>query len=194
MFLDTIQQLVVIAAAVVGGLWAWRRYWVERTDQAALEIGIDYRTISLDANYLVSFDISLANRGKVKIQAKPRKDGAHTFDDGVEKLAHSGSLQLKRIQTSAATTTRTINWFESDGLERVAGVSEVNFLTEYEDPTRGNIIDFWMEPNETYHLGATLVLGRGVYLVKATFVAAGGDDNFWGRVTAIEVPTAHRGE
>ena len=95
--IETVEKLVVIAAALVGGLWALRRYSVERTEETALDIGLDYSSISLGVDYLVSFDISLTNRGKIKIQAKPGPfSSGFAFDDGVEKLRYSGSLQFKR--------------------------------------------------------------------------------------------------
>ncbi|HKA01183.1 MAG TPA: hypothetical protein VKE70_31940 [Candidatus Solibacter sp.] len=192
------KDLGITGGAIVGGLWALRRYWVERTEETALEIGLEYSCIPLsnksDAGgtpmYLVSFDILLSNRGKIKIQAKPGPfgSGVVAFNDGVEKLASSGSLQLKRFEGWEGGTAPWINWFEDPTLQIVPGLGEVNMLTEYEDPRRQNAIDFWMEPGEACHLGAMVVLKPGVYFAKFTFIGAGGDDEFWSRLTSVQVP------
>jgi hypothetical protein len=62
-------------------------------------------------------------------------------------------------------------------------------LTDYEDPTHGNAVDFWLEPAEVYRLEMPVVLEPGLYLAKATFVAKGGDSNFWSRIFSFDVPS-----
>jgi len=64
----------------------------------------------------------------------------------------------------------------------------LNLLVEYEDPQHGNRVDFWLEPQECYHLGRIVILPTGHYLAKVTFVGAGDDEDFWSRVQYFEVP------
>ena len=187
---DIIAAAIVSVAAIIGGLWALRRYLIERTDEEAVVIEINSNCTLYGSDYLVLVDVILTNKGHTKVQAKYKRNKGWAYDDGVEKLRHSGSLQIKAIRDWASLNDRHLDWFKSPLLEPVDRLPEVNLLTEYEDPLQNNRIDFWMEPDETYHLGIPLVLSAGLYLAKVTFVASGGDDNFWSRVFCIQVPEA----
>ncbi len=187
---DIIAAVIVSVAAVIGGLWALRRYLIERTDEEAVDIEINSNCKAYGSDYLVVLDVILTNKGHTKVQAKYERNEGWAYDDGVEKLRHSGSLQIKAIRAWASRNDRHLDWFKSSLLEPVDGLPEVNLLTEYEDPLQNNRIDFWMEPDETYHLGIPVVLSAGLYLGKVTFVASGHDDNFWSRVFCIQVPEA----
>ena len=187
---DVTAAVIVSVAAVIGGLWALRRYLIERTDEEAVVIEINSNCTLYGSDYLVLVDVILTNKGHTKVQAKYKRNEGWAYDDGVEKLRHSGSLQIKAIRGWASRNDRHLDWFKSPLLEPVDRLPEVNLLTEYEDPLQNNRIDFWMEPDETYHLGIPLVLSAGLYLAKVTFVASGGDDNFWSRVFCIQVPEA----
>lgn len=99
---------------------------------------------------------------------------------------------MREIQAGNPNTSRNLDWFDSPLLKPVPNLpAEINLLSDYEDPLRGNIVDFWMEPSETYHVGRTLVLAPGQYLTKVTFIGAKGDDNFWSRVAMIAVQAGH---
>ena len=187
---DIIAAVIVSVAAVIGGLWALHRYLIERTDEEAVDIEINSNCTVYGSDYLVLVDVILTNKGHTKVQAKYERNEGWAYDDGVEKLRHCGSLQIKAIRAWKSRNDRHLDWFKSPLLEPVDGLPEVNLLTEYEDPLQNNRIDFWMEPDETYHLGIPLVLSAGLYLAKVTFVASGGDDNFWSRIFCIQVPVA----
>ncbi len=187
---DITAAAIVSVAAVIGGLWALRRYLIERTDEEAVVIEINSNCELHGRDYLVLLDVILTNKGHTKVQAKYERNEGWAYNDGVEKLRHSGSLQVKTIRAWEPPNDRHLDWFKSPLLEPVAGLPEVNLLIEYENPLQNNRIDFWMEPDETYHLGVPLVLSAGLYLAKVTFIASGGDDNFWSRVCCIQVSEA----
>jgi len=186
---EIVSNIVLTLAALAGGLWAVFRFWRERTDEAALDLTVSERSSPHGKDHLVAIILELANKGKTRIQAKTKRTkSGFAFDDTVEKLAHSCSLQIRKFTTPASTMR--IDWFEAGHVvQDVPGLSsEINLLTEYEDPENHNIIDFWMEPGETYRLEASLLLSDGLYLAKATFVGAGGDSNFWSQVFTFAVP------
>jgi hypothetical protein len=183
---DITAAAIVSVAAVIGGLWALRRYLIERTEEEAVAIEINSNCELHSRDYLVL----LTNKGHTKVQAKYERNDGWAYNDGVEKLRHSGSLQIRTISAWEPPNDRHLDWFKSLLLEPVTGLPEVNLLTEYEDPLQDNRVDFWMEPDETYHLGVPLVLSPGLYLAKVTFIASGGDDNFWSRLFCIHVPDA----
>jgi len=186
--LKEVSDGVVIAAAILGGLWAFFRFLTERTYQAAIEIGIDYTCAPDEAQYIVFLDIILTNKGHTRVRAKYERTDGWAYNDGVERLKHSGSLQVRRILPWKQPNNRHLDWFETTLLEPIPDLPEINLFVEYEDPLKENKVAFWMEPNESYHLGASIVLPSGVYLAKVTFIGKGGDDNFWSRVCSIQVP------
>ena len=180
-------NMAVVLAAFVGGFWALRRYHRERTDEAALEIGFQYKTRPADPDYLIEIDVVVTNKGKTKIEANTTRKEGYAYNDGVEKLKHSASLQLRQVQPWQADEKRHLEWFESSLLTSVAGLCpEINLLSDYEDPA-GGLIQFWMEPGEIYHLSAVLILPAGHYVAKVTFIGAD-DGDFWSRVAAISIP------
>jgi hypothetical protein len=188
---DIISNVVVTLAALAGGLWAVFRFWRERTDEAALDLTVSHRSSPLGKNHLVAITLELANKGKTRIQAKTKRtETDFAFDDTVEKLHHPCSLQIGKFKTPDQSSPVRIDWFEAGQVvENVPGLQpEINLLSEYEDPENNNIIDFWLEPGETYRLEAPLILPEGLYLGKVTFVGAGGDSNFWSQVFSFAVP------
>ncbi len=187
---EAAHYVVIAGAALVAGWWAIMRLSRERTDEAALDLAIDTSVKDLGSEKLAVIAVNLANRGKTKIQAKTAKDASgRVFDDGIEQLVHSCSLQVRRVvATNLGGQGAWLDWFEKQFQRDVPGIPpSINLLADYEDPRHGNVVDFWMEPNETYYLTAQLVLPPGVYLGKVTFIAAGNDENFWSRVFCFEV-------
>jgi hypothetical protein len=181
-------NFAVVLAALVGGVWAWRRYHLERTNEAALEIGFGYKTSAVGEDFLVEIDVVLTNKGKTKIEANTRRTDGFVYSDDVEKLKYSASLQLRRVQPWDPNSNRHLDWFESPLLQPVLGLHpEINLLSDYEDPGTG-VVQFWMEPEEIYHVGAVVVLQQGHYIAKATFIGAN-DGDFWTRVAAVSVPS-----
>jgi hypothetical protein len=176
---DIISELIVAAAAIVGGWWALTRYLRERTDEAAIEMDLQYRTEPVAGEFLTAFDLTMTNKGRVKVQAKIDRKNGMAYEDRVEKLRYSLSLQIKPLPSFAPGRPRHFDWFDAT-LPSLPGspLSEINLLTEYEDPEQNNEVHFWMEPNEAYHFGVAVFLPAGHYLVKTTFLGTGGDDNF----------------
>jgi len=123
-FTNIISNVVVALAAFAGGLWALARYWRERADEAALDIGIDYRTAQLGSDHVVALDVVLTNRGKTKLQAKALHTGQGlAYDDGIERLRHSCDLQLREIRAWNTNANRHLDWFENPVLQPVAGLN-----------------------------------------------------------------------
>src|SRR3954468_6667144 len=133
---DVINNVVVILAALAGGTWAVYRLWRERTDEAALNLNVSRQTSPFGKVYLVAITLELANKGKTKIQAKPsRNSDGFAFDDGVEKLRHCCSLQIKRFTPDANRQCGHVDWFEAAPVQNIPGlIPEINMLTDYEDP------------------------------------------------------------
>jgi hypothetical protein len=74
---------------------------------------------------------------------------------------------------------------------------EINLATGYYEVERDSkglltkVTDFWMEPGESYSLGVPLILGKGCYLAKVTFIGEAEDDSeFWQRLFLVRVPNA----
>jgi hypothetical protein len=186
-------DVIVGLAALVGGLWVILRLKRERTDEDALSIEVSSTTSPYGSEFSVFFDIRLHNVGKTKIQAKPsRAKAEYAYDDSVEKLLYSGSLQLQRVVITAVPAGgRVLDWFDKSGrLEAVPDLPEMNLLSCYEDPNNDNRVDFWMEPGEIYSVGASVILPAGLYLAKITFIASRSDRNFWTRMIQLHIPKA----
>jgi hypothetical protein len=224
------ESCAVIGAAVCGGWWAATRWWRERTDQAALGIEVSTQATPLPdrEEHLVVVTVGLTNLGKTKIQAKaPTKDEFAYEDDG-EKLKFSGSLKIKRLVPPDGGHAHNIDWFDSPWLKSVAGLpEELDLMTEYRkspkkpqsepnnqprndppnesknEPEKDELVDFWMEPEETYQLRVPVVLPEGSYLAKVVFVAApqpldwvdvmldkqqDPDGDFWSQIYGFTVP------
>src|SRR5712692_3975460 len=95
---DITAAAIVGVAAIIGGLWALRRYLIERTDEEAVAIEINSDCTPHGRDYLVLLDVILTNKGHTKVQAKYERNEGWAYDDGVEKLRHSGSLQIKTVR------------------------------------------------------------------------------------------------
>ena len=183
---ETIEHITVALASVIGGLWVLFRFFNERTLESALTIDIDASTVALDGKALTFIDVKLSNVGKVRLQAKPADPSKNAYEDPVEKLKYSCSLRLKRLDSGASAPDTLIDWFNDENFA-ITQLGEINLLNEYENPKNRNIVDFWMEPGEIYHLGVSLNLSPAVYLAKITFVGARSDKEFWSRIAIVQV-------
>jgi hypothetical protein len=215
LFTEVIHNIVVTLAAVVGGIWVLNRLKRERTDEAALEMTLAAKSSPVGNQHLVFFTVQLANKGKTKIEATTKKTATYAFDDGVEKLRHSCSLQIRLIDETRIGVPQSLDWFEGGPWQEMKlfrGEAEINVLIEYENPKAGDKMEFWMEPGETYRLGLPVVLPVGVYLAKLTFVGAEQpvglldtflrssglirtndrceQENFWSQVYSFTVPAS----
>jgi hypothetical protein len=188
---EIIDHIVVSLAAFVGGMWVLFRFRRERTDEPALRIEVTQHSNQVGAHHLVGIVVELANTGKTRIVAKStHSTKGFAYDDGEERLRYSCSLQVRKIQQNVPLPLGHVDWFKNNIIENVSGLaSEINILSEYENPAIGNSVDFYMEPGEVYHLEVPITLPAGIYLAKISFVAAGGDGNFWSRIFTFAVPT-----
>ncbi|VTR97243.1 unnamed protein product [Gemmata massiliana] len=190
-WIETSLKVLGGVVATLGGVVAYWRFVVERVHEQAADIAVSVREPTLDAPTFVFVEVCLTNKGKVKVHAKTERKDGYVFNDGVEMFRHSFTLQVKRVDTANLVGPAHLHWFDSPALKSVEGLDEFNVLYEYEMPDRNGqaaLIDFWMEPGEGYHFGIPLTMNPGFYLGKITFVAAGGDTNFWSRIFLIRVP------
>jgi hypothetical protein len=188
---EPIEHLTVAAASFTAGIWVLFRFWRERTDEPALGITMTVRSDRLGSSNLVVATVTLENKGRTRIQAKFLANaGGYIFDDGEERLRHGGSLRVRKLKEPSASSFGVIDWFAPGFFEEVPGLgSEINLLTEYVDPRKGNRVDFWMEPGESYDLGVPLTLPKGQYLAKVTFIGSASDSDFWSHLLGFSVPS-----
>jgi hypothetical protein len=133
---------------------------------------------------LLFIDIQLTNIGRGWIQAKTVGTGTHADKDEFEIVKYSGSLQIKQIRAESIKGDESLDWFTSPVVQAVPGIDEINLLDEYVRTDRNNEIYFWLEPGESVHLGATVVLSPGHYLLKVTFYGPKFDE-FWHRLKYV---------
>ena len=182
-------DVVVTLAALAGGAWALLRFKRERSDESALDMAVAVRAdkaSTANVGAAVFFEVKLKNVGKTKIQAKATTTGVTAYSDAVETITHSGTLQVRSIAVSAAMTN--VDWYDGKAVQPIPGLDQINLLSEYEIPEKDNLLDFWMEPGESYALGKTITLTPGLYLAKVTFIGARGDGDFWTRLVQFSVP------
>jgi hypothetical protein len=180
---QAVQNWATAIAVLVGGVWAYYRFGIKRESETALAIDLAHTSVPYDANYLVFFDVCLENKGAVRLGAKRKRRSA--YEDEAEVLAYAVDLLLRPVPPGSAPGSR-VGWFgsETDTSPRVSDV-ELDLVAEYEIDGE---TDFWMEPGESYHLGAGVVLSAGSYLAMVTFVGDRSDEEFWRRVFLVQVP------
>jgi len=180
---EAIQNWTAAVALFVGGGWALYRFGVRRESETALSIDLTYASAAYSALHLVSFDVVVANKGAVRLGAK-RKQGT-AYEDDVEVLANSVDLLLRRIPSDLPVDSQ-VGWFVAPNT-RSPQPEDLEFDLAAEYAIRSET-DFWMEPGESYHVGACVILEEGAYLAMVTFVGDRSDAEFWRRVFLIQVP------
>ena len=182
-FAQAVQNWATAIAVLVGGVWAYYRFGIKRESETALAIDLAHTSVSYDANFLVFFDVCLQNKGAVRLGAK--RNRRYAYEDNTEALAYAVDLLLRPVPSGSAPGSR-IGWFanETDKSPRSSDI-ELDLGAEYEIDGE---TDFWMEPGESYHLGAGVVLAAGSYLAMVTFVGDRSDEEFWRRVFLVQVP------
>lgn len=180
---QAVQSWATAIAVLGGAVWAYYRFGIKRESETAMGINLSHTSIPYDANYLVVFDVCLENKGAVKLGAKRKRHPAYT--DNADVLAYAVDLLVRPVPSGSALGSR-IGWFESeiDKSPHPEDV-EVDLVAEYEINGES---DFWMEPGESYHVGATVVLSEGKYLAMVTFVGDRSDSEFWRRMFLVQVP------
>jgi hypothetical protein len=181
---DAAQKWASVAAIVVGGIWAFYRFGLRREREPALGIDLSFTTVPYNStSYLVAFDLTLANKGSVRLRAKRKRSPAYSDKD--EALKYSCDLMLRAVSTTLQPGSQ-VTWFSAlDQRSPREGDIELDLISEHE---LDGDTDFWMEPNETYHVGTALILQAGIYLVMVTFVGDASDGDFWRRLFVIQVP------
>lgn len=188
---EILQSLALSSAVLIGGLWATYRFFIQRAYETALEIDVCVTSSTYaDDRFLVFFDAVLKNRGQTRISARPRRFAQSqllpSFEDSAETLYYSFGIKIRRIPKNILNNA-SLDWFESEYLEPVPGVpSEINLLNEY-DYSKNGAVDFWIEPNETYHCGIPLILAGGDYVAKLAFLGNRGGWEFWSRIVHFRV-------
>jgi hypothetical protein len=175
-----------VIAIVIGGWWACYRFGLLRENKPAIGIELIHECIP-DANqcYLTWFDVILTNKGKVKAEARKKRDPA--YSDKYEKLKYSCSLLLRAIPQNVPQG-EPICWFNAEVNQKGSPLPtdiEADLLDNYDYEMEGKTY-FWMEPAESYHLGVGYVLPSGVYLAMVTFVGRN-DDEFWRREFILQI-------
>ena len=180
---QAVQSWATAIAILVGGAWAYYRFGIKRENETALAIDLAHSSVPYDSNYLVVFDVCLENKGSVRLGAKRKRHSAYT--DDAEALAYSVNLLLRPVPPSSRPGSR-IGGFNS-GTDKSPRPDDLEFdlVAEYEIDGE---TDFWMEPDENYHVGATVVLSAGKYLAMVTFVGDRSDSEFWRRMFLVQVP------
>jgi len=190
------QHIMIALAVITGGLWAYYQWRIQRAHETALEIDlISTCTAFENALFLVFIDVSLKNVGKRKLGAKAKEyvNGmAHpVYQDEVETLYHSLGLQIRGIKTDIKTNA-ALYWFNSNDLAPLQNIpDEINLLNDYEISKVGEE-DMWIEPGETSHFGCAVILPKGYYLAKVTFVGTRKEIDFWCRLFYIHIPASEK--
>jgi hypothetical protein len=133
----------------------------------------------------VNFDVQLSNKGTVRVIAKRKRDQGRAYKEDVDILKYSVDLLVRRITAPTTSGAHVQWWSDSQSKSPQAGDLEADLLDEYE--VNGET-DFWIEPRETQHGSATIVLEAGLYLAMVTFVGASSDEEFWRRVFLVGIP------
>jgi hypothetical protein len=185
-----VHDIVVTLAALAGGSWALLRFKRERSDESALDLEVSVKSekTSTANTFAVFVEAKLKNVGKTKIQAKPTTKGSVAYGDADEKIAYSGSLLVRSVSVPAAIGY--LNWYDKTMVKPIPDLDEIDMLSEYEIPDKDSLLEFWMEPGETYTLGKTIMLTPGLYLAKVTFIGARNDGDFWTRLVQFSVPAS----
>jgi hypothetical protein len=185
-FFEIAKNLVEIIAIFAGGAWALYRFGLLRENKAAIEIELHCKCIpEPNGRYFSYFDVTLINKGKVKAEARKKRRPA--YRDEAETLKYGCSLLLRAIPKNIQER-KPIGWFDEEAKTKspIEGDIEVDLLYDYE--LNGETI-FWMEPEESYHVGTGIVLQHGSYLAMITFVGnKENDDEFWRRTFIVQIP------
>ncbi len=199
-YAQTIYYLVAGIGVILAGIWSYFRYVDSRETQTRLEIGLDIQQKPLFLHQsLVFFDAVFKNIGTCVLEARYYSDSVDAYSEPAsnhhngERFLYSVNLRIRRIPAELLEKGRDIDWYELKSIPlSTPGEEEINLLTHYEVD---NSPEFWMEPGETYHLGATVMLGPGEYLAKLTFLGPRVEDpeDFWTRLFHFSVPAESKG-
>lgn len=202
-FFEAAKNIAEIIAIGIGGAWALYLFMIQRQSEPAIGIKVDYKCVPNGSElYLTYFDVAFSNIGKVRIQGRKARNPAYPIeskdhDDEEETLKYGGSLLLRSIPANLPENT-ILDWFNQESGKPGEKLKELFFdkpeieadlLYDYAiKDKKMEITDFWMEPGETYDVGACIALRPGNYLAIITFLGEKSDDELWRRKAIIQVP------
>lgn len=197
---EAIERGVTAGGILAGGIWTYQHFIRRREHETALQIDLIAATEPYEGDKWLTFvDVRLTNKGRVKVVARKKQLLAYDDRKGPDcigqKFNYGLDLQLWQVP-SGYQAGEWINWSDAVPSETPTEVQEINLATGYykipeqkEHCAPRKETDFWMEPGESYSLGVPLVLGKGYYLAKVTFIGEAGDHEFWQRLFLVRVPT-----
>ena len=112
------QNIAVILAVVIGGLWTVYLFVQQRTYETILEIDMSTKVSRFDKDhFLVFIEVLLKNKSKRTIDSKPKTylKGMiePVYRDGLEIFYHSVSIKIRRVETND-DNHKLIDWHKSD--------------------------------------------------------------------------------
>jgi hypothetical protein len=180
---QAVQSWTTVAAIIAGGAWALYRFGLTRERETAIATDATYTCRPYEGNYLVAFDISMENKGHVRVDAK--KCCGPAYKDTAEEVRYSANLLIRRVEGGLAPG-QEIHWYPTaQRPSPMPGDIEIDLLRDHKV---NGATQFWMEPSEPYHLTSAIVLAPGVYLCVFTFIGDRGTHEFWRRVFVVDVP------
>jgi hypothetical protein len=189
---EAAKNIAATLAILVAGGWAFYNFVIRREGKPVLEIDLSCETIpNEEGRFLVYFDVTLTNKSKRQVLTRKRRPGQPAFYDRNERLQHSCSLLLRRVDAGAPLTTQ-VGWFSTPNVKSPLPTDIVMNLAEgYEYDVEGKT-DFFVEPTEASHLSVGAVLEPGIYLALVTVVGQPSDDReFWRRQFLVQIPRQH---
>ena len=185
-WVDVIKQIPPLA--IGGGLWGLYCYVRGRTFQKKLSLNVTAKSEPLGETRFVFIEVQLTNHGKSKLEARRVRLGDYVYKDEIEQLKYSCSLQIKRVKANALADEKFIDWYKTDALEPIPKIpTEIDLLDDYRVPAEQWQTRFWLEPGDTTHLSAPLILSAGHYLLKVSFYGTSAAKDFWSRLLYVRV-------
>lgn len=195
---ENFYHLTIGISTIVAGIWIYHLFISERNAQPHLgmdvKITISTNSPALGERRLVFLDLVLNNEGKRKLEAKEVPTDQIAYQDPGETLQYPCGIQVREIQTSLIQTNKSLDWFnDTNQLKCPFGIpDEIDMLGEYElidtnKSSQPGTPEFWIEPTEQYHLGTTLILPKGDYLIRTHFIGNNADEDFWSQITYMQV-------
>jgi hypothetical protein len=206
--IEAAKSVAEIIAVAIGGGWTWYLFQLQREKEPAIGIKFEHKCVHNGGQlYLVYFDVKFSNLGKVRVQGRRARNPAYPTvkdrPDKEETLKYGCSLLLRPVPPNLPQNA-ILDWFnqETDGtglkLKQLffdTQPIEADLLYDYAIKLNGvEITDFWMEPGESYDVGACVLLPPGTYFTIVTFLGETSDDELWRRKAVIEVPSGEIGK
>jgi hypothetical protein len=193
---DTAQSLATAAGILIGGGWALYRFAIQRSRETALALDLTTTSVQHHGDtWLVFFDVAFRNAGSVLIAASRERPA---YNDDRQRQQHTPGevvqygvdLKLRKMAEALPEYEFVSWWSNAKAGQWDTRITEVDLAEDYEDPSTERT-DFWIEPGETAHVSAALVLPAGHFVAKVTFIGVNTRKDFWSRSFLVTVPAAH---